>query len=74
MGNKLFFIGHRRSQSLPIPLKLGLFVPTQGKLPLVFINPSIHTYRLHSGLGGDISVHELMMESQLCFVIPQQLL
>lgn len=34
----------------------------------------IHTYRLHSGLGGDISVHELMMESQLCFLIPQQLL
>lgn len=35
----------------------------------------IRTYRLHSGLaGGDISVHEFMLESQLCFIIPQQLL
>jgi inositol polyphosphate-4-phosphatase len=35
----------------------------------------IHTYRLHSGLaGGDISVHEFMLESMLCFTVPQQLL
>lgn len=35
----------------------------------------IRTYRLHSGLaGGDISVHEFMLESQICFMIPQQLL
>lgn len=35
----------------------------------------IRTYRLHSGLaGGDISVHDFMLECQLCFIIPQQLL
>lgn len=35
----------------------------------------MRTYRLHSGLaGGDISVHDFMLESMLCFVIPQQLL
>lgn len=38
-------------------------------------NSQIQTYRLHSGLaGGDISVQEFMVESQLCFVVPQQLL
>lgn len=35
----------------------------------------MRTYRLHSGLaGGDISVHDFMLESMLCFIIPQQLL
>lgn len=33
--------GHRRSQSLPPKLGVKMFVPTQGKLPLVFINPSV---------------------------------
>ncbi|XP_037028199.1 inositol polyphosphate-4-phosphatase type I A isoform X2 [Bradysia coprophila] len=67
-------LGHRRSQSLPPKLGVKLFFPPQEKLALVFANPNIHTYRLHSGLGGDISVHEIMMECQLCFIIPQQLL
>ncbi|CRL02356.1 CLUMA_CG015116, isoform B [Clunio marinus] len=67
--------GHRRSQSLPPKLGVKLFIPPHLKLPLIFTNPSIRTYRLHSGLaGGDISVHEFMLESQLCFIIPQQLL
>lgn len=65
---------HRRSQSLPPKLGVKLFVPSQMKLPLLFANPSVHTYRLHSGLGGDISVQEYMLESKLCFIIPQQLL
>lgn len=35
----------------------------------------MRTYRLHSGLaGGDISVHDFMLECKLCFIIPQQLL
>ncbi|XP_059618868.1 inositol polyphosphate-4-phosphatase type I A [Phlebotomus argentipes] len=67
-------MGHRRSQSLPPKLGVKLFVPPQGKLSLVYTNPIIHTYRLQSGLGGDITVHEMMMESQLCFLLPQQLL
>ncbi|XP_058831634.1 inositol polyphosphate-4-phosphatase type I A isoform X2 [Topomyia yanbarensis] len=67
-------IGHRRSQSLPPKLGVKLFIPPPSKVSVVFINPSIHTYRLHSGLGGDISVQELMLESQLCYIIPQQLL
>ncbi|XP_055618165.1 type II inositol 3,4-bisphosphate 4-phosphatase isoform X3 [Toxorhynchites rutilus septentrionalis] len=67
-------IGHRRSQSLPPKLGVKLFIPPPSKVSLVFTNPSIHTYRLHSGLGGDISVQEIMLESQLCYIIPQQLL
>ncbi|XP_065084950.1 inositol polyphosphate-4-phosphatase type I A isoform X2 [Ochlerotatus camptorhynchus] len=67
-------IGHRRSQSLPPKLGVKLFIPPPSKVALMFINPSIHTYRLHSGLGGDISVQEIMLESQLCYIIPQQLL
>ncbi|XP_012158356.1 type I inositol 3,4-bisphosphate 4-phosphatase isoform X2 [Ceratitis capitata] len=66
--------GHRRSQSLPPKLGVKLFVPFQGLLQVVFTNPLIHTYRLHSSMGGDISVHETMLESKFCFVIPQQLL
>ncbi|KXJ78924.1 hypothetical protein RP20_CCG003052 [Aedes albopictus] len=67
-------IGHRRSQSLPPKLGVKLFIPPPSKVALVFTNPNIHTYRLHSGLGGDISVQEIMLESQLCYIIPQQLL
>ncbi|KAG5684624.1 hypothetical protein PVAND_013846 [Polypedilum vanderplanki] len=68
-------VGHRRSQSLPPKLGVKLFIPNHMKLPLIFTNPNIHTYRLHSGLaGGDISVYEFMMESMLCYTIPQQLL
>ncbi|XP_055603104.1 inositol polyphosphate-4-phosphatase type I A isoform X2 [Uranotaenia lowii] len=67
-------IGHRRTQSLPPKLGVKLFIPPPSKISLVFTNPSIHTYRLHSGLGGDISVQEIMLESQLCYIIPQQLL
>uniref|UniRef100_A0A1A9Z4R5 phosphatidylinositol-3,4-bisphosphate 4-phosphatase n=1 Tax=Glossina pallidipes TaxID=7398 RepID=A0A1A9Z4R5_GLOPL len=66
--------GHRRSQSLPSKLGVKLFVPFQGSIQRVFGNPKIHTYRLHSSMGGDISVHETMFESKLCFTIPQQLL
>uniref|UniRef100_A0A182PTU4 phosphatidylinositol-3,4-bisphosphate 4-phosphatase n=1 Tax=Anopheles epiroticus TaxID=199890 RepID=A0A182PTU4_9DIPT len=67
-------LGHRRSQSLPPKLGIKLFIPPPSKIGLVFTNPSIHTYRLHSGLGGDISVLEVMLESYLCYIIPQQLL
>ncbi|XP_070506535.1 inositol polyphosphate-4-phosphatase type I A isoform X2 [Chironomus tepperi] len=68
-------MGHRRSQSLPPKLGVKLFIPNHMKLPLLFTNPCIRTYRAHSGLaGGDISVHEFMLESMLCFIIPQQLL
>uniref|UniRef100_A0A034W7Q7 phosphatidylinositol-3,4-bisphosphate 4-phosphatase n=1 Tax=Bactrocera dorsalis TaxID=27457 RepID=A0A034W7Q7_BACDO len=66
--------GHRRSQSLPPKLGVKLFVPFQGLLQVVFANPLIHTYRLHSGMGGDISVHETLLESKYSFTIPQQLL
>lgn len=34
-------MGHRRSQSLPPKLGVKLFVPNQGKLPLIFKNPSV---------------------------------
>ncbi|XP_054276724.1 inositol polyphosphate-4-phosphatase type I A-like [Macrosteles quadrilineatus] len=65
---------HRRSQSLPPRLGSKLKLPHQGQLRLLFANPTVQTYRFHSGLGGDISVHEVMAESRLCFTFPQQLL
>lgn len=34
-------IGHRRSQSLPPKLGVKLFMPPQGKLPLIFANPCV---------------------------------
>ncbi|XP_046389840.1 inositol polyphosphate-4-phosphatase type I A-like isoform X2 [Ischnura elegans] len=50
-------------------------LPAQSRnLPLLHANATIHSFRLHSGLGGDISVHEMMAESRLCFAIPRQLL
>uniref|UniRef100_A0A336M172 phosphatidylinositol-3,4-bisphosphate 4-phosphatase n=1 Tax=Culicoides sonorensis TaxID=179676 RepID=A0A336M172_CULSO len=67
-------LGHRRSQSLPPKLGVKLFVPPHLKLNLLFANPVMRTYRLQSGLGGDISVHELMAESKFTFLVPQQLL
>ncbi|KAK7792356.1 hypothetical protein R5R35_009959 [Gryllus longicercus] len=65
---------HRRSQSLPPRLGIKLKLPHQGHLHQLFANPHVQTYRFHSGLGGDISVHEVMAESRLCFQFPQQLL
>uniref|UniRef100_A0A146L0V0 Type II inositol 3,4-bisphosphate 4-phosphatase n=1 Tax=Lygus hesperus TaxID=30085 RepID=A0A146L0V0_LYGHE len=64
---------HRRSQSLPPRLGCKLKLPRQGEFKHIFGNPAVHTYRFHSGLGGDISVHEIMAESMLCFTFPQQL-
>ena len=49
-------------------------LPNHGPLTLLFANPSVKTYRLHSGLGGDVTVHELMLESRLAYTFPQQLL
>ncbi|XP_071446708.1 inositol polyphosphate-4-phosphatase type I A isoform X2 [Hetaerina americana] len=50
-------------------------LPAQSRnLPLLHANATIHSFRLHSGLGGDISVHEMMAESRLCFAVPRQLL
>ncbi|XP_014208606.1 type I inositol 3,4-bisphosphate 4-phosphatase isoform X3 [Copidosoma floridanum] len=71
-GNQMYC--HRRSQSLPPRLGTKIKLPHQGQLKLLFANPFIQTYRFHSGLGGDICVHETMAESKLCFQFPQQLL
>ncbi|CAH0392332.1 unnamed protein product [Bemisia tabaci] len=65
---------HRRSQSLPPRLGSKLKLPKQGRLKEVFANVTMSTYRFHSGLGGDISVQEVMAESRFCFTFPQQLL
>ncbi|XP_032688495.1 inositol polyphosphate-4-phosphatase type I A isoform X2 [Odontomachus brunneus] len=65
---------HRRSQSLPPRLGTKIKFPHQGQLKLLFANPYVQTYRFHSGLGGDICVHEIMAESKLCFQFPQHLL
>ncbi|XP_063986470.1 inositol polyphosphate-4-phosphatase type I A isoform X2 [Diachasmimorpha longicaudata] len=65
---------HRRSQSLPPRLGTKMKLPHQGQLKLLFANTHVQTYRFHSGLGGDICVHEIMAESKLCFQFPQHLL
>ncbi|KAH8275755.1 hypothetical protein KR026_004731 [Drosophila bipectinata] len=65
---------HRRTQSLPPKLGVKLFVPQQCGLQRVCVNPRLHTYRLHSSMGADISVQETLLESRLCCLLPQQLL
>ncbi|XP_022917406.2 inositol polyphosphate-4-phosphatase type I A isoform X1 [Onthophagus taurus] len=65
---------HRRSQSLPPRLGVKMRLPSQAELKLLFSSCYLQTYRFHSGLGGDICVHELMAESKLCFTFPHQLL
>ncbi|CAB4066700.1 unnamed protein product [Lepeophtheirus salmonis] len=65
---------HRRSLSLPSNMPHTTRLPHQRALTLLHTNPVIRTYRFHSGLGGDISVQEIMAESKLCFSFPQQLL
>ncbi|XP_035705264.1 inositol polyphosphate-4-phosphatase type I A isoform X2 [Folsomia candida] len=65
---------HRRTQSLPPKLGCKLKIPLQNNFGHLFSNPYMATYRFHSGLGGDIFLHEVMAESKLCFSFPQQLL
>ncbi|XP_059468525.1 inositol polyphosphate-4-phosphatase type I A isoform X2 [Neocloeon triangulifer] len=65
---------HRRSYSLPSRLGTKLSLPQQGELNKIYTSPFIRTYRFHSGLGGDICVHETMAESRMSFTFPQQLL
>ncbi|XP_068159958.1 inositol polyphosphate-4-phosphatase type I A [Drosophila tropicalis] len=65
---------HRRTQSLPPKLAVRLFVPQQSGLQRICARPLLHSYRLHSSLGADISVQETLLESRLCCVVPQQLL
>ncbi|XP_012226391.1 inositol polyphosphate-4-phosphatase type I A isoform X4 [Linepithema humile] len=73
-SNQQQLLSHRRSQSLPPRLGTKIKFPHQGQLKLLFANPFVQTYRFHSGLGGDICVHEIMAESKLCFQFPQHLL
>ncbi|XP_045510028.1 inositol polyphosphate-4-phosphatase type I A [Colias croceus] len=66
---------HRRSQSLPPRLGLKLKFPSYGSmLKQNFVNSHHMTYKFHSGLGGDINVHEIMAEPKLCYQLPMQLL
>lgn len=66
---------HRRSQSLPPRLGVKLKLPSHSSIMKnILCNSFQVTYRFHSGLGGDITVHEIMAESKLCFMLPQQLL
>ena len=48
--------------------------PAQPHLLLLHSAPYLKTYRFHSGLGGDISVTEVMLEPRIAFAFPQQLL
>ncbi|XP_031346437.1 inositol polyphosphate-4-phosphatase type I A isoform X2 [Photinus pyralis] len=72
-SNSHQIMSHRRSQSLPPRLGVKMRFPNQTELKLLFASPFLQTYRFHSGLGGDICVHEVMLESRLCFSFPHQL-
>lgn len=66
---------HRRSQSLPPKLGLNLKFPAYGSMiKQNFVNSYQVTYKFHSGLGGDINIHEIMAEPKLCYRLPIQLL
>lgn len=65
---------HRRTRSLPPRLMLELRRPSQVWISVYFDNCITRTYRFHSGLGGDIVVHESMLETRLNSWIPCQLL
>ncbi|KAG6444647.1 hypothetical protein O3G_MSEX003496 [Manduca sexta] len=66
---------HRRSQSLPPRLGVKLKFPSYSSLiKQNFVNSFQVTYRFHSGLGGDITVHEVMAEPKICYTLPAQLL
>ncbi|EFX86646.1 hypothetical protein DAPPUDRAFT_307906 [Daphnia pulex] len=65
---------HRRTQSLPPKLLTELRRPSQGWISVYFTQSISRSYRFHSGLGGDIVVHESMMESRLNNIVPAQLL
>ena len=49
-------------------------LPDHGAINLLYSNPITKTFRFHSGLAGDITVHELILEPKICFAFPQQLL
>lgn len=66
---------HKRSHSLPPRLGVKLKLPSHGNIMKNnFINYFQASYRFHSGLGGDITVYEIMAESKLSFQLPIQLL
>ena len=65
---------HKRSNSLPSALNKKARFPDHGALNLLFSNPVTKTFRFHSGLAGDITVHELLLEPKICFAFPQVLL
>ncbi|XP_023330385.1 type II inositol 3,4-bisphosphate 4-phosphatase [Eurytemora carolleeae] len=65
---------HRRTNSLPSSISYKIRNPRHPNLALLHSNISVRTYRFHSGLGGDISVQELMAEPKFSFSFPQQLL
>ena len=66
--------GHRRTQLLPCRLMLEVRRPSQGWVDTYFANAVDRTYRFHSGLDGDIVVHETMLECRLNTGVPSQLL
>ena len=66
-------ISQQRSQSLPTIQRRNQKIEQPSLMPL-FKNPYTTTYRLHSGLGGDICVSEIMLEPNIALDFPKQLL
>jgi len=65
---------HRRCQSLPPTMHHRFQIPRHPHLLLFHSKPSLKTFRFHSGLGGDISMMEVMAEPKVTFSFPKQLL
>ena len=66
-------ISQQRSQSLPTIQRRNQTIVQPSLIPL-FKNPFTATYKFHSGLGGDISVSEIMLEPVIALEFPKQLL
>ncbi len=66
-------ISQQRSQSLPTIQRRNQKIVQPSLIPL-FKNPYTTTYKFHSGLGGDISVSEIMLEPNIALEFPKQLL
>ena len=66
-------ISQQRSHSLPTIQRRNQTMVQPSLVPL-FKSPHITTYKFHTGLGGDISVSEIMVEPIIALDFPLKLL
>lgn len=67
-------IARSQDQSFSVKLSSRPRMAQLAQLNPMYDNIISQTYRFHTGLGADLSVHEIMAESRLTFKLPQSLL